>query len=105
MWVYVCSVCVFVYLCGGICVQCLCVCICVFVYVCGVCVGICMMWRPFPLITTDGYSLCYRPPNATSPVRTKSTHYTIIHAICTWNIEERRFTSSANSIEALGFKT
>lgn len=37
MWVYVCSVCVFVYLCGGICVQCLCVCICVFVYVCGVC--------------------------------------------------------------------
>ena len=33
--------------------------------------GICMMWGPEPLITTDGYTLCYIPPNATGPVRTK----------------------------------
>ena len=76
----------------------------VFVYVCVVCVcvvcvcvGICMMWRPLPLITTDGYSLCYRPPNATSPARTTSIHL----VTCTLKVDE---ISTNNNKEALEFK-
>ena len=72
------------------CVLCACLCICV------VCVGICMMWRPLPLITTDGYSLCYSPPNATSPVGPESIH-TMLPVQSTWTGEERRITSFVNS--------
>ena len=41
--------------------------------------GICMMWGPEPLITTDGYTLCYIPPNATGPVRTKNTDCVVVN--------------------------